>query len=124
MQDFAYLFSDSAAAWLRGRGDARFRHYERYYRADRLAAQGAGSFDLQRSNEQYALRCRRKGGFLGAVLDSRAFNYLMSFLAILWGGSLLLLTVGKSQPVAAGVVLSGLFIVMRMKRWQGRFRGR
>ena len=37
MQDFAYLFGDSAAAWLRGRGDARFPHYERHYRVERQA---------------------------------------------------------------------------------------
>ena len=85
MQDFAHLFSDSAAAWLQGRGDARFRRYERYYRADRFAAQDAGSFDLQRSNEQYASRCRRKGGSLVAVLESNAFKHLVTFLAILWG---------------------------------------
>lgn len=120
MQDFAYLFSDSVAAWLRGRGDARFQRYERHYRAGRSAAQGPDGFDLERSNEQYASICRRSGNRLVQILDSKAFRSLMLFLTILWGGSLLLPTVGKSQPVAAGVVLCALFVAMRVKAWRGR----
>jgi hypothetical protein len=119
MQDFAHLFSDSVAAWLRGRGDFRFQRYERYYRADRSAAHDAGSFELERTNEQYVVKCRRKGGRLFAVLDSKAFKHLVPFLAILWGGSLLLPTVGQLQPVAAGVVLVVTFIAIRIKRRRG-----
>jgi hypothetical protein len=124
MQDFAHLFSDSVAAWLRGRGDFRFQRYERHYRADRSAAHEAASFDLERTNEQYAVRCRRKDGRLVAVLDSKAFRHLVAFLAILWGGSLLLPTVGKSQPVAAGVVFIGIFIAIRIKRRKANASGR
>ncbi|BDC45313.1 hypothetical protein PTKU15_86100 [Paraburkholderia terrae] len=119
MQDFAHLFSDSVAAWLRGRGDFRFQRYERHYRADRSAVHDAASFDLERTNEQYATRCSRKDSRLVAVLDSRAFRQLAPFLAILWGGSLLLATIGKSQPVVAGVVLIGIFIAIRIKRRKG-----
>jgi hypothetical protein len=124
MQDFAYLFSDSVAAWLRGRGDARFQRYERHYRAGRSAAQGTDGFDLERSNEQYASICRRSGNRLVQILDSKAFRSLTLFLTILWGGSLLLPTVGKSQPVAASVVLCALFVAMRVKAWRGRSRRR
>jgi hypothetical protein len=120
MQDFAHLFSDSVAAWLRGRGDFRFQRYERHYRAGRSAALGPDGFDLERSNEQYASICRRSGNRLVQILDSKAFRRLMLFLTILWGGSLLLPTVGKSQPVAAGVVLCTLFVAMRVKARRGR----
>jgi hypothetical protein len=124
MQDFAHLFSDSVAAWLRGRGDFRFQRYERHYRADRLAAHDAGSFDLERSNEQYAVRCHRKAGYLVTALDSKPFKHLVIFLAMLWGGSLLLPTIGKAQPVAVGIVLLGIFIAIRIKRRQGNSRQR
>jgi hypothetical protein len=116
MQDFSHLFSDSVAAYLRGRGDSRFHRYERHYRADRSAAPDAASFDLERTNEQYAQRCRHENSRLVAILDSKAFRQLAIFLAILWGGSLLLPTIGKSQPIAAGVVLLGIFIALRIKR--------
>ncbi|WP_131542663.1 hypothetical protein [Paraburkholderia hospita] len=124
MQDFAHLFSDSVAAWLRGRGDFRFQRYERHYRADRTAEVDAGSFDLERSNEQYAARCRLTRGPLVAILDSKAFKRLVAFVAILWGGSLLLPTVGKSQPVAGGVVLIAIFIAIRIKRRREQSRRR
>ena len=70
-------------------------------------------------HEQYVVKCRRKGGRLFAVLDSKAFKHLVPFLAILWGGSLLLPTVGQLQPVAAGVVLVVTFIAIRIKRRRG-----
>ncbi|MDT8842542.1 hypothetical protein ParKJ_34470 [Paraburkholderia fungorum] len=124
MQDFAYLFSDSAAAWLRGRGDARFHQYERFYRAGRASAQGADGFDLERSNEQYASFCRRSGNRLVQILDSKRFRSLMLFLVILWGGSLLLPTVGKSQPAAFGVVLCAVFVGMRVRARRGRSKSR
>lgn len=116
MQDFSHLFSDSVAAWLRGRGDFRFQRYERHYRADRSAAPDVESFDLERTNEQYAQRCRHENSRLVAILDSQRFKHLALFLMILWGGSLLLPTIGKSQPVAAAIVLIGIFIALRMNR--------
>ena len=124
MQDFAYLFSDSVSAWLRGRGDARFQRYERYYRAGRSATQETDGFDLERSNEQYVSICRRSSSRLVQIFDSKAFRTLMLFLTILWGGSVLLPTAGKSQPVAAGAVLCALFVAMRVKAWRGRVRRR
>ncbi|MFP3646592.1 hypothetical protein [Paraburkholderia sp. SIMBA_054] len=123
MQDFAYLFGDSAAAWLRGRGDARFPHYERHYRAERQAM--PETFDLETANEQYAKRCeQRSGARLLRVLDSKAFKHLVFFLIMAWGGSLLLTTVGKQQPVAAGVVLLGIFVAIRIKRRREQSRRR
>src|SRR6266702_3741085 len=124
MQDFAYLFSDSAAAWLRGRGDARIQQYERFYRAGRASAHGADGFDLEGSNEQYASFCRRSGNRLVQILDSKRFRSLMLFLVILWGGSLLLPTVGKSQPAAFGVVLCAVFVTMRGRATRGRLMRR
>src|SRR5690348_12980344 len=112
MQDFAYLFGDSVAAWLRGRGDARFQQYERHYRAERQAT--PETFDLEKSNEQYAKRCARSGGGILRVLDSKAFKHLVFFLALAWGGSLMLSTVGKQQPAVAGTLLAALFIAIRI----------
>lgn len=124
MQDFAYLFSDSVAAWLRGHGDARFQQYERFYRSGRASAHGADGFDLERSNELYASLCRRSGNRLVQILDSKRFRSLVLFLVILWGGSLLLPTVGKSQPAALGVVLCALFVAMRVRARSGRSKRR
>ncbi|MFM0123332.1 MULTISPECIES: hypothetical protein [Paraburkholderia] len=118
MQDFAYLFGDSVAAWLRGRGDARFQHYERHYRTERQAT--PETFDLEKSNEQYAKRCARSGGRILRVLDSKAFKHLVLFLALVWGGSLMLSTVGKQQPAIAGTLLAALFIAIRINRRKNR----
>lgn len=122
MQDFAHLFGDSVAAWLRGRGDARFQQYERYHRADRSTKTGGVDFDLEASNERYARSCRRPNSRLVDALESKAFKSLIVFFVIAWGGSLLLPTVGKSQPVATAVVLCALFALLRVKAWRAKFR--
>jgi hypothetical protein len=118
MQDFAYLFGDSVAAWLRGRGDARFQQYERHYRAERQAT--PETFDLEKSNEQYAKQCARSGGRILRVLDSKAFKHLVFFLALAWGGSLMLSTVGKQQPAVASTLLAALFVAIRINRRRNR----
>jgi hypothetical protein len=120
MRDFAYLFSDSAAAWLRGRGDARFRKYERHYRADRASANEPSEFDLEASNEKYATLRANSRNRLVRILDSRIFKSFFLFLALLWGGSLLLNTFGKSQPVALGIALAALFVAIRIKGRRSR----
>jgi hypothetical protein len=124
MQDFAHLFSDSVAAWLRGRGDARFVRYERHYRAERSAAKDATSFDLEKSNEVYAARCRHSSGRLALVLQSKTFRHLMVFLTMVWAGSLLVPIIGASQPVLVAIMLAALFIAIRVKRWRERSRRR
>ncbi|TCK32490.1 hypothetical protein B0G84_8295 [Paraburkholderia sp. BL8N3] len=124
MQDFAYLFRDSVAAWLQGRGDARFQRYERHYRADLVMAPSHQPFDLETSNRRYAERCRHSPSGLVAVLDSKAFKQLSMFMVLLWGGSLLLPTVGKSQPIAAGALLCALFVGLRVRNWRGRGKRR
>ncbi|RZF23785.1 hypothetical protein EVC45_42310 [Paraburkholderia sp. UYCP14C] len=118
MQDFAYLFGDSVAAWLRGRGDARFQQYERHYRAERQAT--PETFDLEKSNEQYAKRCMRSGDRILRLLDSKAFKPLVFFVALVWGGSLLLSTIGKQQPAIAGTLLAALFSAIRINRRKNR----
>jgi hypothetical protein len=118
MQDFAYLFGDSAASWLEGRGDARFRRYERYHRAARAAVDTNDDFDLEASNTIYESQCRESNSVVVQVLDSKAFKTIIIFFAILWGGSLLLPTLGRVAPVATGVTMCGLFISLRMKRFR------
>jgi hypothetical protein len=122
MEDFAYLFSDSTASWLEGRGDTRFHRYESFHRQARANADNARAFDLERVNEQYALTCSRARGRLVAILDSASFKRLVLCLVLLWGGSNLLPTVGHSQPIATGIVLVGLLVGSRVKGRRGRAR--
>jgi hypothetical protein len=112
MQDFAYLFSDSAASWLAGRGDARFKRYERYYRSARTATPDA--FDLEASNERYAAINKRGSPFLVTVLNSSAFKNLILFLVLLYGGSLVVPVMARIQPTATGLFLAACFVAMRV----------
>jgi hypothetical protein len=122
MHDFAYLFPDSAASWLNGRGDARFHRYERFYRESRAAAASAAEFDLEASNERYATMCRPARSRIAEMLDSKLFKQIALSLTLLWISSSLLPTVGHSEPVATGAVLVGAFVFLRVKRWRGRAR--
>jgi hypothetical protein len=120
MQDFAYLFSDSVAAWLRGRGDGRFQRYERHYRSDRASAASPDAFDLEKSNVLFSQRSHRGKGRIASVLNSKPFAALATFLIFLWGCSLLLSTIGTSQPIAAGVVLCVTFVGLRASKLRKR----
>jgi hypothetical protein len=120
MQDFAYLFSDSAAAWLEGRGDARFQRYERHYRAARATAQSQEAFDLEQSNNRFAQRFGSGRLRFAAVSKSKAFGALATFLILLWGGTALLSSVGATQPVAVAAVLGVVFIALRVKHFRAR----
>jgi hypothetical protein len=122
MQDFAYLFNDSAASWLEGRGDARFQKYESFYRASRAAAVNAETFDLEQSNEQYTTRCAQARSRLVLVLDSKPFKHAVVCFALMWVGSRILPFVGHSQPVGTGVLLVAVFVALRIKRRRARFR--
>jgi hypothetical protein len=112
MQDFAYLFHDSAASWLAGRGDARFNRYERFYRDARTAA--ADAFDLETSNEQYIEHCNRGSHFVVSLLNTDAFRQLMLFLALLYGGSLVVPALARAQPTVTGLILVSGFIALRV----------
>lgn len=118
MQDFAYLFPDSVAAWLEGRGDARFERYEKHYRADRVTAQSNEAFDLERSNVRFAQQFGSGRRQFAAVSKSRAFGALATFLILLWGGTLLLSSVGATQPVAVAAVLGVVFVALRVKNFR------
>ncbi|MDR5806307.1 hypothetical protein [Caballeronia sp. LZ001] len=120
MQDFAYLFPDSVAAWLEGRGDARFQRYERHYRADRATVQSQDAFDLEQSNVRFAQRFGSGRRQFAAVSKSKAFGALATFLILLWGGSALLSSVGATQPVDVAAVLGVVFIGLRMKHLRAR----
>jgi hypothetical protein len=120
MQDFAYLFSDSVAAWLEGRGDARFQRYEKHYRADRATAQSSEAFDLERSNVRFAQRFGSGSRPFAAVSKSKAFGALATFFILLWGGTALLSSVGATQPVAVAAVLGVVFVALRVKSFRAR----
>ncbi|KXU94874.1 hypothetical protein CR51_26075 [Caballeronia megalochromosomata] len=124
MQEFAYLFRDSVSAWLEGRGDARFQQYEKHYRADRATAQPNEAFDLERSNVRFSQKFglgRRKFAWLS---NNKAFGALATFLNLLWGGTLLLSSVGATQPVAVAVVLGVVFVALRVKNLSARVQER
>ena len=120
MQDFAYLFPDSVAAWLEGRGDARFQRYERHYRADRATVQSQDAFDLEQSNFRFAQSFGSGRRQFAAVSKSKAFGALATFLILLWGGTALLSSVGTKQPVAVAAVLGVVFIALRVKHFRAR----
>ncbi|MFM0051588.1 hypothetical protein [Caballeronia grimmiae] len=120
MQDFAYLFPDSVAAWLEGRGDARFQRYEKHYRADRATVQSLDAFDLEQSNVRFAQRFGSGRRQFAAVSKSKAIGALATFLILLWGGSALLSSVGATQPVAVAAVLGVVFIALRVKHFRAR----
>ncbi|SAL07289.1 hypothetical protein AWB81_08002 [Caballeronia arationis] len=124
MQDFAYLFPDSAAAWLEGRGDARFQRYERHYRADRATVQSQEAFDLEQSNIRFAQRFGSGRRHSAAVSKSKAFGALATFLILLWGGTSLLSSVGATQPVAVAAVLGVVFVALRVKHFRARAKHR
>ncbi|WP_250482513.1 hypothetical protein [Caballeronia sp. GACF5] len=118
MQDFAYLFPDSVAAWLEGRGDARFQRYEKHYRADRATVQSLDAFDLEQSNVRFAQRFGSGRRQFAAVSKSKAFGALATFLILLWGGTALLSSVGATQPAAVAAVLGVVFIGLRVKHFR------
>jgi hypothetical protein len=114
MTDFAYLFHDSAASWLEGRGDGRFVRYERFYRQAKIAA--ADKFDLEVSNEEYSGLCQNKLHWVLGVLDSNAFKHFAMAMALIYGGSLLVPAIARLAPVATGFVLIGGFVALRVMR--------
>ncbi|GJH26840.1 hypothetical protein [Caballeronia novacaledonica] len=120
MQDFAYLFRDSVAAWLQGRGDSRFQRYERHYRADRATARSQEVFDLEQSNIRFAQSFGSGRRQLAAVSKSKAFGALTTFLILLWGGTALLSSIGATQPVAVAAVLGVVFVALRVKNFRAR----
>ncbi|MDR5883754.1 hypothetical protein [Caballeronia sp. LZ032] len=124
MQDFAYLFPDSAAAWLEGRGDARFQRYERHYRADRATVQSQEAFDLEQSNIRFAQRFGSGRRQFAAVSKSKAFGALATFLILFWGGTLLLSSVGATRPVAVAAVFGAVFVALRVKHFRARAKHR
>ena len=55
-----------------------------------------------------------------AVSKSKAFGALATFLILLWGGTLLLSSVGTTQPVAVAAVLGVVFVGLRVKHFRAR----
>jgi hypothetical protein len=121
MQDFAYLFPDSVAAWLRGQGDGRFQRYDRYYRSDRARALCPDVFDLEKSNELFSVRSRSAQGRVAAAWNSKSFRVLAMFLILLCGGSLMLPRIGPSQPLASGAVICIAFVGLRARKLKSLF---
>jgi hypothetical protein len=120
MQDFAYLFSDSVGAWLRGRGDGRFKQYEKHYRSDRATAPSLDGFDLESSNVRFSQRYGEGRRPFAPVLRSKCFAALAPFLILLWGGTALVSTAGAKQPVFVAAVLGVIFIARRVKNYRVR----
>jgi hypothetical protein len=118
MDDFAYLFRDSAAAYLRGKGDARFRRYEKYYRRQRAAL--TDHFDLEAANHGYFDIRPNPLTRASELFASRAASRAIAGFAFAGLGGLLLRCAGSNQPIGVGVVLLIAFVGMRIAARKGR----
>jgi len=118
MEDFAYLFRDSAAAYLRGQGDARFRRYEKYYRRQRAAL--TDHFDLEAANDGYFDTRSNPLTRVSELFASRAETRAIAGFTFAGLGGLLLRSAGSSQPIGVGVVLLIAFVGMRIATRKGR----
>jgi hypothetical protein len=112
VDDFAYLFRDSTAAYLRGVGDARFSRYERYYQQRREAL--ADKFDLESANEEYVPPTPNRLASLVRVLDSRATSRILVGFLFAGLGASFLRTLGPHQPGGVGIAIVVAFVGMRM----------
>ena len=111
MDDFAYIFRDSVAAYLRGDGDHRFRVYDRYYRSRRLELNER--FELETANEEYSGRFIAHRRSAHSFFRSRIVKRLgvaALFFTIGWP---LVCFVGGTHPWVTSAVLLAGFAAMR-----------
>lgn len=120
IEDFAYLASESNAAWLDGRGDGRFERYERFYQAER--AMHAESFDLEKANEQYGEWANRQPSPLLAFLSAPLFGRAAVGSLCLYMGSRIVPELAKGMPMATGGMLVAAFIALRIFHHRRRKR--
>ncbi|CAM2158529.1 conserved protein of unknown function (plasmid) [Pararobbsia alpina] len=111
MDDFAYIFRDSVAAYLRGDGDHRFRVYDRYYRSRRLELKER--FELETANEEYSGRFIVHRRSVRSFFRSRIVKRLGGAAIFVTIGWPLVCFAGGAHPYITSAVLLGGFITMR-----------
>ena len=83
--------------------------------------QSQEAFDLEQSNFAFSRKdSAQAGGDSPAVSKSKAFGALATFLIFLWGGTLLLSSVGATQPVAVARCSGVVFVALRVKHFRAR----
>jgi hypothetical protein len=120
MDDFDYLARESNAAWLEGRGDGRFEHYERFYQSERQRQ--AAAFDLERANEGYPQWVAHQPSRLLSTLSAPWFGRVIVALFAVYIGSRAVPALASAAPAATGVLLvvafAGLRVFHRRRRRQ------
>jgi hypothetical protein len=112
VDDFAYLFRDSAHAWLVGGGDARFYRYERHYRDARVAE--ADGFDLEKFNEEFVNGKQRKSLRAGRLLSHPAVVKFGLACFMIWGAAQFVPTMATSNPEGTGFAIAAAFLGLRI----------
>lgn len=112
MDDFAYLFRDSAHAWLEGGGDARFPRYERRYHDARVAE--AEEFDLERFNGEFVNGKQRKSFRTARLLSNPAVVKFGLACFMIWGAAQFVPTMATANPKGTGVAIAVAFLGLRI----------
>ncbi|MGU7771766.1 hypothetical protein ACV229_16545 [Burkholderia sp. MR1-5-21] len=112
MEDFAYLCTESNAAWLSGRGDGRFERYERFYQEER--ARLADGFDLEQVNEAYVGWAARRASPFLALLCAPWMGKVAIALFCLYVAGRLVPVMSAQAPGATGVALVTAFVGLRI----------
>ena len=122
MDDFSYLFRDSATAWLHDHDDGRFARYEQFYATERQRY--AAKFDLESTNEAYAKWTAVRPSHLLSVLGSPVFARLIIALFAAWIAARTVPVAAAAMPAATGGALLVAFVSLRVFHWKRRRVGR
>lgn len=121
MDDLAWMVRESAAAWLRGHGDARFPGYEAFYR-DAWRA-GTDSFDLEKLNEDYANCVSERPSRLAIGLNRPVVGQALIAVLAAWIGAHTVSIAAGMAPKATAGLLVATFVALRVFHRKRRRRG-
>ena len=119
MDDFAYLFRDSAHAWLVGNGDRRFATYEAYYQSARASA--GAEFDLEFCNEQFVNGGQRKVFRIARFISHPSVAKFGMACAVIWCAGKIVPAMALQNAKGTGLALAAAFFALRIfhrkRRW-------
>ncbi|QGZ66977.1 hypothetical protein [Paraburkholderia acidisoli] len=121
MDDLAWMVRESAAAWLRGHGDARFPGYEAFYR-DAWRA-GTDNFDLEKLNEDYAKWVSERPSRLAIGLNRPIVGQALIGVLAAWIGAHTVPIAAGMAPKATAGLLVATFVALRIFHRKRRRRG-
>jgi hypothetical protein len=119
MEDFDYLFADSAAAWLQGRGDGRFERYERFYRLERS---NRDDFNLELANESYAAGVGTQSLRFAHIFSAPWFGRVVVAFFSFYMAARAVPMLASRLPFATGGMLVVAFIGLRIFHRKRRVR--